>query len=150
MPYCRQYMKDKTASFRIFEFNPEMQRFKQNARDLLLSVEGIEMRVNRSCQAEGNFGTVKHNMFYDRIRRTGMEPVTMELLLSFLGYNLRKYMRYCDSGVKAKYWMAPEGMTPEKFKKPSPKRLARRAMRKAKKSVNEKARDSYKYKKTRR
>lgn len=148
MPYCRQYMKEKTGSSRIFEFNPELQRFKQEARDILLSVEGIEMRVNRSCQAEGNFGTVKYNMLYDRVRRTGKQSVSMELQLSFLGYNLRKYLKYSESGVKVKYWTAPKGISPEKFKKPSAKRLAKKATKKKKKSINEKAKDSYKYKKT--
>lgn len=149
MPYCRQFMKEKSCDSKVFEFNPELQRFKQKARDLLLSVEGIEMRVNRSCQAEGNFGTIKYDMFYDRIRRTGKQPVTMEMLLTSLGYNLRKYMRYSETGVKLKWWTAPEGMTPEKFKKPSAKRLANRVLKKRQKSVNEEAKSGYKYKKIR-
>lgn len=148
MPYCRQFMKEKEGDSKVFEFNPELQRFKQKARDLLLSVEGIEMRVNRSCQAEGNFGVIKYDMFYDRIRRTGKQSVTMEMLLTALGYNLRKYMRYSETGVKLKWWTAPEGLTPEKFKKPSAKRLANRVSKKRQIPVNQKAKSGYKYKRT--
>lgn len=57
-PYCRRYMKDKTADSKVFEIVVEFQKEKQIARDLLLSVEGIEMRVNRSCQIEGTFGII--------------------------------------------------------------------------------------------
>ena len=62
MPYCRRFMNEGVGSFKIFEVSPEYQRYKQEARDLLLSVEGIEMRVNRSIQAEGAFGGIKQNM----------------------------------------------------------------------------------------
>ena len=145
MPYCRQFMKESVSDSRVFEFNPELQRMKQRARDLLLSVEGIEMRVNRSCQAEGGFGIMKQNMSYDRFRRTGMEQVSTELMLTALGCNIRKFLRYSEKGLSQSYWTAPEGTCPETFRKPSAKRLANRVSKSRSKSVNETARD-YKYK----
>ena len=72
----------------------------------------------------------------------------MEMLLTALGYNLRKYMRYSETGVKLKWWTAPEDLTPEKFKKPSAKRLANRFSKKRQVSVNQKAKSGYKYKRT--
>ena len=149
MPYCRQFMREKEGDSKVFELNPEFQKLKQEARDILLSVDGIEMRINRSCQVEGVFGIMKYDMFYDRIRRIEKDSVNMEILMSFLGYNTRKFMRYSESGLSLKWWTAPEGMEAEKFKKPSAKRLARRVEKKRQKSVNEEAKDKYKYKKTR-
>ena len=61
-------MKIPVAAERVFEINPEYQRLKQQARDRLLSVKGIELRVNRSCQVEGVYGIAKYNMQYNRIR----------------------------------------------------------------------------------
>lgn len=145
MPYCRQFMKESVGTFKIFEINPTYQKLKQEARDLLLSVEGIEMRVNRSCQVEGGFGVLKQDMFYDRFRRVGMNQVSVEFMLTALGYNIRKFLRYCDKGLKVKYWVAPDETVPEKFKKPSAKRLKNRVERKRQKTANEIAR-SYHYK----
>lgn len=145
MPYCRQFMKEPVGSFKVFEINPAYQKLKQEARDLLLSVEGIEMRVNRSCQSEGCFGVLKQDMFFDRFRRIGMEQVKVEFMLTALGYNIRKFLRYCEKGVPVKYWTAPKATVSETFKKPSAKRLKNRVERKRLKSVNELARN-YKYK----
>lgn len=145
MPYCRQFMKTPVGDSKIFEINPNYQKLKQEARDLLLSVEGIEMRVNRSCQAEGGFGILKQDMLYDRFRRVGIEQVKVEFMLTALGYNIRKFLRYSEKGLQVKYWTAPEGTATETFKKPSAKRLKNRVEKKHLKSINEVAR-TYKYK----
>ena len=149
MPYCRQFMKEPEGAFKVFEINPVFQRQKQRARDLLLSVEGIEMRVNRSCQAEGGFGVLKQDMSYDRFRRIGMKQVSVEFMLTALGHNIRKYLRYSEKGLSRKVWTAPEGTSPERFKKPSAKRLANRVKKRQEKTVNEIARD-YNYKRKKR
>ena len=148
MPYCRRFMNERTGSFKIFEVSPEYQRYKQEARDMLLSVEGIEMRVNRSIQAEGSFGGLKQDMAYTRLRRTSLEKASLEIMLSCLGFNIRKYMRFIVKQAGFREWKAPEGTKPESFRKPSAKRLANRAAKVRQKSKNEQVRDSYKYKKT--
>ena len=149
MPYCRRFMNERTGSFRIFEVSPEYQRYKQEARDMLLSVEGIEMRVNRSIQAEGSFGGLKQDMAYSRLRRTSLEKASLEIMLACLGFNIRKYMRFILKQTSFKEWKAPEGTKPEAFRKPSAKRLANRVAKARQKPKNEQVRDSYKYKKTR-
>ena len=148
MPYCRRFMNERTGSSRIFEVSPEYQRYKQEARDLLLSVEGIEMRVNRSIQAEGSFGSLKQDMAYTRLRRTSLGKASLEIMLTCLGFNIRKYMRFILKQTGFKEWKAPEGTKPESFKKPSAKHLANRVANARQKSKNEQVRDSYKYKKT--
>ena len=146
MPYCRQFNKEKVAEEKVFEVNPEFQKFKQEARDLLLTPEGIEMRVNRSCQVEGAFGVIKQDMSYTRFRRRNIDPVSTEFMLTCLGYNLRKYMSFLIKEKLPKYWVAPADLKCEQFKKPSAKRLANKVNKKRQKSVNEKAKSSYKYK----
>ena len=138
-------MKDKDEDFKVFEIVVEFQKEKQKARDLLLSVEGIEMRVNRSCQMEGAFGIIKNNMLYDRFRRTSMESVNVEFMLTSLGFDIRKFLRYYKGDVPVKYWTAPPDTVPQTFKKPSAKRLAKRATKIKTKSVNEKVTSKYKY-----
>lgn len=143
MPYCRQFMKEPVADYKVFEVCREFIRYKQKARDILLSVQGIEMRVNRNCQVEGFFGIMKQDFGYDRFRRTLLKSVSIELMLTALGMNIRKFL----NGVsKPKHWKAPPDTKPQQFKKPSAKRLANRVRRKKEKQPNEKARDSHKYK----
>lgn len=138
-------MKERHGESKVLEINPEFQVLEQEARDRLLSVEGIEMRVNRSCQAEGGFGILKRDMSYDRFRRVGIEQVRCEFMLTALSYNIRKFLRYSEKGLKVKYWTAPDGTAPERFRKPSAKQLRNRVERRRRKSANEVAR-TYRYK----
>ena len=144
-PFCRKYMNDKDEDTRIFEVNEELAFYRQEAFENLLSVKGIEMRVNRSAQVEGAIGVVKEDMNYTRLRRTSLEKAETEFILTFLGYNIRKLFRFFEGKVKLNYWIAPEGLKPEMKKKPSAKRLSKKASKKKKKTVNRQARN-YKYK----
>ena len=146
--YCKRYMTNKDEDFKIFEVVVEMRQLKQEAEENLLSPKGIELRVNRSCQVEGAFGVLKQDMGYDRFRRTSLKKVTAEYALTFLGYNIRKLFSYFDGNLRKKYWEAPEDLKAETFKKPSAKRLSNRVNKKKKKSANEQAKTSYKYKKS--
>lgn len=143
--FCKRFMKDKTENFKIFEVSSELQKFIQQAEDNLLSVEGIEMRVNRSAQVEGAFGIIKQNINYDRFRRRKLLNVSAEFMLVCLGYNIRKLFKHFDGNLKFDYWKAPVDLKPETFKKPSAKRLCNSASKIKKKSPNETAKTSYKY-----
>lgn len=145
--YCKRWQKKKSENYKIFEVNPEMVKYIQQAENNLLSVKGIEIRVNRSCQVEGSYGVLKQNMGYIRFRRTSLPKVTAEYMLTFLGYNIRKLFRHFNRNLKMTYWTAPEDLKPEQFKKPSAKRLSNKALNNKKKSANQKAKSSYKYKK---
>ena len=144
--YCKRYMKNKDEDFRIFEVNERLIFYKQEALNNLLSPKGIEMRVNRSSQVEGAFGVLKQDMNYMRLRRTSLEKVETELMLTFLGYNLRKLFKYFDGKAKFNYWIAPSNLKTENVKKPSAKRLSNRTNKKKTKSLNQEIKRSYKYK----
>ena len=143
--YCKRYMKNKDEDFKIFEVVIELQKYIQQAEENLLSVEGIEMRVNRSSQVEGAFGVIKQDFQYERFRRRSLAKVSCEFMLVCLGYNIRKLFRYYSGDAKFNYWIAPEGLKPETFKKPSAKRLSKKASKVKDKSVNEEAKSKYKY-----
>ena len=103
------------------------------------------MRVNRSAQVEGAFGVIKQDFGYERFRRIGLSNVVLEFMLVCLGYNIRKLFKHFSGSLHKKYWKAPKGIKPESFKKPSAKRLSNRANKESSKSVNQQAKDSYKY-----
>ena len=145
--YCKRYMKNKDEDFKIFEVVIKLQKYIQQAEENLLSVEGIEMRVNRSSQVEGAFGVIKQDFQYERFRRRSLNKVSCEFMLVCLGYNIRKLFRYYSGEAKFNYWVAPDGLKPEIFKKPSAKRLSKKASKVKNKSINEEAKSSYKYSK---
>ena len=69
-------------------------------------------------------------MNYTRSRRILLSKVETEFMLTFLGYNIRKLFRFYDGKAKFEYWKAPENLKAEEFKKPSYKKLNKRAKEK--------------------
>ncbi len=126
MPYCKRFMHRQDDDFKIFEVVKDLERFKYESQNNLCSPKGIEMRVNRSIQVEGVFGITKQDYGYVRFRRRGLDKVSTESMLNFLGLNIAKLFRFYDTGTINKFWTVPENLEPEKFKKPSWKRLAKK------------------------
>ena len=93
----------------------------------MLSPKGIEMRVNRSIQNEGAFGTLKQDMNNSRFRRISLSKTTTEFMLNVLGYDVGKLLRFFDGYKELKYWIAPDNLKAEIFKKPRAKCLCKRA-----------------------
>ena len=111
-------MKNKTDDYKTAELILDYERFKEEARKNLLSRKGIEIRVNRSIQAEGAFGQVKQNMGYVRLRRRGIEKVNCEIMLVCLGRNIRKLFSWYGKNaenIKSKYWELSDDVCEEKF-----------------------------------
>ena len=106
------------------------------------------MRVNRSCQVEGVYGITKWDMGYNRIRRVGINRISTEIMLTYLGLNTRKLFKYLDGKDPFTYWKAPKDLQAETFKKPSAKRIANRmaTWKKRVKQPNEIAKASYRRK----
>ncbi len=63
----------------------------QEVVDNLGSIQGALLWMNRSVQAEGAFGIMKHDRWYKRIVRRGLGSVKLELFLVSIGHNLYKY-----------------------------------------------------------
>ena len=67
------------------------------------------------------------------------------ITLNFLGLNIRKYLRFVETGKNPDFWKAPEGLEPER-----PRRISRTVKnggaKKKKLQPNEAARKSYRRK----
>ena len=143
--YCKRWQNNKDEDFKIFEVDILGSKLKQISEENLLSPKGIEMRINRSIQVEGVYGIIKYDMDYNRFRRTGIDRADLEFTLTLLGYNLRKLFKHFKGELDLTFWEAPKDLRPETFKTPSAKRLTNKINKKKNKSLNQKAKSSYKY-----
>ena len=125
---CKKKLKkaNKDKDYRIVELNNDYELLKENARQNLLSPEGIELRINRSIQVEGTFGQLKQNMSYERIRRRGIDKVRCEIMLMCLGRNIRKIFALMNrENIKSNYWKKSKNLKKETFPFPKQKKKKR-------------------------
>ena len=77
---------------------------KNQARENLLSSQGIEIKINKSIQVEVNFVQL-----YDRIRRRGLEKVSREV-------NVSKYFVLLNQdNIKGNYFEKPLNLKNKKY-----------------------------------
>ena len=81
----------KCEGNRVIRLNEELTGFHKEVLDNLNNVHGALLRMNRSIQAEGAFGTIKWNKTYSRLRRRGLKSVILEIAMISCGFNLHKY-----------------------------------------------------------
>ena len=81
---------------------------------------------------------MKQDDGYTRLRRRGKEKVSTELMLYFLGLNLRRLLDFYKTGKQLSFWSAPKDLVPELFKKPSAKRLSQKGKKINEKTMQEK------------
>lgn len=145
--YCKLFMSEenKMKNYKVFEVRNDFSLLKEQNEKNLLSVEGIEMRVNRSMQVEGAYGVIKQDLPYIRLRRTGLDSVNMEISLVFLGYNIRKFFSFLDGKQITKYRKAPPETRNQVFKEPNFKKLGKKKAKKEK-EPNQMAKDKYRNK----
>lgn len=75
---------------RIIEVNHRLNQYKRQARERLLSEEGIRHRGRRCIEPEAVFGQMKHNMAYRRFRHMGEDKVTMDFAFFAIAFNIKK------------------------------------------------------------
>lgn len=76
---------------RTIRLNEKLSRFHKEVLDNLNCIHGALLRMNRSIQAEGAFGSIKWNHAYTRARRRGLEGLLLETGLISIGFNRHKY-----------------------------------------------------------
>lgn len=84
---------------------------------------------NNTSQVEGVFGNEKQNRNYTRIRRRGLNKTSAEAMLVLLGLNIRKLFKYYETKTLPKFWIAPEDLKPQTYKKASAKKLSKKGKR---------------------
>ena len=83
----------KARGNRIIEVNHQLQQYKQKARELLTSKEGIKHRGQRCIEPEAVFGQTKYNKTYKRFRHFGKDKVKMDFAFFAIAFNIGKMYR---------------------------------------------------------
>lgn len=76
---------------RVININEELTMYHKEVRENLASERGIQLRINRSIQAEGTFGVIKQDYNFRRLTRVSLNKVNLEFYLIIIGFNLKKY-----------------------------------------------------------
>ena len=83
---CYKSKNDK----RTIEVNHRLNSYKRQAKERLLSQEGIKQRGRRCIEPEAVFGQMKFNMAYKRFRHVGKDKITMDFTFFAMAFNLKK------------------------------------------------------------
>jgi len=82
--------KAKAGKPKELECSRLFEELRAASFERITSKLGIQLRVNRSIQAEGTFGIIKQDYGFRRFCRRGTDEVTTELALVCLAFNLNK------------------------------------------------------------
>ena len=88
-PLREQCYKSKNDK-RTIEVNHRLNSYKRQAKEKLLSQEGIKQRGRRCIEPEAVFGQMKYNMAYKRFRHVGKDKITMDFTFFAMAFNLKK------------------------------------------------------------
>lgn len=86
-------MCHKAKGNRIIEVNHRLRKYKHQAREKLLSEEGIRHRKQRPQDVEAAIGNIKQNKQFRRFLLRGSRKVNIELGLVCIAHNLKKKHR---------------------------------------------------------
>ena len=80
----------KAKGDRTIELNHRLREYKQKAKELLCSEEGLKHRGRRCVEPEAVFGQIKYNMSYKRFRHFGKDKVFMDFSFLAIAFNIKK------------------------------------------------------------
>jgi len=80
----------KAKGTRRIEINQKLNEYRQNARTLLTSQEGLLHRSRRPVEPEAVFGQTKANKQYNRFRHFSGEKVKMDFAIFAIAFNIGK------------------------------------------------------------
>jgi len=80
----------KAKDNRKIEINHTLNQYRQKARELLTSEEGLLHRSRRPIEPEAVFGQTKANKHYDRFRHSGLDKVKMDFAIFAIAFNVGK------------------------------------------------------------
>ena len=83
----------KAKGNRVIEVNHKNNEYRERAKELLTSEEGLYHRSMRPIEPEAVFGDIKYDHGFKRFRLKGNDKVKLEFGLVALVHNLRKYAR---------------------------------------------------------
>ena len=80
----------KAKGDRTIELNHRLRKYKQRAKELLCSEDGLKHRGRRCIEPEAVFGQIKYNMNYTRFRHFGKDKVFMDFSFLAIAFNIKK------------------------------------------------------------
>ena len=86
----------------------EFQKMRQKSYQNITTEEGKLLRCDRSIQAEGAFGQLKHNRSFKRFLTGGNIKVLAELLFLGLSQNIAHFISKCNSGLQKQHLIHPK------------------------------------------
>ena len=85
-------------------------KYRQASLERITTEEGKLLRVNRSIQAEGSFGQLKHNRGFHRFLMFGKVKIVTELFLLALSQNILKVISKCNAGKEKTHFLHPKAL----------------------------------------
>ena len=85
---CKTPMEDRMKTLQV---SKTMKQKRQEDLERITSDYGIQLRMNRSIQAEGSFANVKEDMGFRRYAYRGIENVTAQSVILAIAHNINKY-----------------------------------------------------------
>lgn len=82
--------KRKEASSRTIKVNLNLERHKQQVREMLKTEQGQRRIKQRPPDVEGSFGDIKGNQLFRRVHLRGLQKVKTEFTIIAMAHNLRK------------------------------------------------------------
>ncbi|MBR5163113.1 MAG: IS1182 family transposase [Schwartzia sp.] len=86
-----------------FEVAKKFQEQRAKALARITSPEGIELRVNRSIQAEGAFAQTKGNLSFRRFLSRGRKNILVEAMLLAMAHNMTCLHHKIQAGKEGRY-----------------------------------------------
>jgi transposase len=80
----------KSKGNRQIEINHQLNQYRQKARELLTSQEGLLHRSRRPIEPEAVFGQMKANKQYNRFRHFGLDKIKMDFAIFAIAFNIGK------------------------------------------------------------
>ena len=85
---------------RRIEINHKLNQYRQKARNLLTSKEGMMHRKRRPIEPEAVFGQTKANKQYYRFRHFGLDKVKMDFAIFVIAFNIGKMYNKAKNSSK--------------------------------------------------
>jgi transposase len=85
---------------RRIELNHKLNRYRKQARERLMSEQGLYHRSKRPIEPEAVFGQIKFNNKFNRFTLKGLAKVEIEFGLILLSHNLRKIAQIMSGNLK--------------------------------------------------
>lgn len=85
---------------RRIELNHKLNKYRKQARERLMSEQGLYHRSKRPIEPEAVFGQIKFNNKFNRFTLRGLTKVEIEIGLILLSHNLRKIAQIVSGNLK--------------------------------------------------